>query len=188
MPTGVYDRGDPVARFWSKVDQSGAPDSCWPWVGGRTTAGYGSVQWDGGVQYAHRIAWRLTAGPIPASIFVCHRCDNPPCCNPAHLFLGTHADNMVDKVAKGRVARGEASGPRRHPERMAHGATHWRVKLTEADVLAIRERAASCETRRSLATAFGVHESCINKIIRREAWAHVAPSAADDLNTPSLIL
>jgi hypothetical protein len=108
---GVYRstaRVTPTAvRFWKKVDQSGGPDACWVWTAGRGgTMGYGSFQMG---TYrnthhvrAHRMAWELTNGPIPAGKYVCHRCDNPPCCNPAHLFLGTQGDNLRDMYAKGR--------------------------------------------------------------------------------------
>lgn len=91
-------------RFWRKVDKSG---ECWVWTGCRHVAGYGrfntqDAQWSG-VVYAHRMAWELTHGPIPPGLHVLHRCDNPPCCNPEHLWLGTNADNHADKVQKGRL-------------------------------------------------------------------------------------
>src|SRR4051812_24942090 len=75
------------AYFWARVDRSG---DCWPWTAGTDHAGYGQVRAPTGETRAHRIAWELTHGPIPAGMFACHRCDKPICCNPAHLFLGTH--------------------------------------------------------------------------------------------------
>lgn len=90
-------------RFWEKVDRR-SPDECWPWLGrARTSFGYGAFAIGRDrANRAHRIAWELTNGPVPVGLSALHRCDNPPCCNPAHLFLGTQADNIADMVAKGR--------------------------------------------------------------------------------------
>jgi HNH endonuclease len=92
-------------RFWAKVDRSAGPDGCWPWTGARFWFGHGAIKIDGRPWGAHRIAWELTNGPIPDGLQANHRCDNPPCCNPAHLFLGTQLDNVRDMDAKGRRAR-----------------------------------------------------------------------------------
>lgn len=90
------------ARFWIRVDGSAGDDACWPWLGARDPKGYGQA---GKRWRAHRVAMFLTNGPIPPGMFVCHHCDNPPCCNPAHLFIGTVTDNMRDCAAKGRTSR-----------------------------------------------------------------------------------
>lgn len=100
---------DDIARFWEKVDKRG-DDECWEWKGTRDRRNYGHFSPLGGerTRQAHRVAYEMLHGPQPSHLFVCHRCDNPPCCNPAHLFLGTAADNTHDMLAKGR---GAASNP-----------------------------------------------------------------------------
>ena len=89
-------------KFWSKVNKGGA-DECWPWLKANR---YGQFYIGNGMaKPAHRVAYELTYGDIPAGLLVCHHCDNPPCCNPAHLFVGTVQDNMRDKISKGRHKR-----------------------------------------------------------------------------------
>jgi len=88
-------------KFWASLDIRGNED-CWEWQRGRDDGGYGCVCYSGKRYGAHRLAWELTNGPIPEGLLVCHSCDNPPCCNPKHLFLGTHGDNMQDALTKGR--------------------------------------------------------------------------------------
>lgn len=89
--------------FWRRVAVRG-PDDCWPWTGARAgKMRYGCLWWADRVRVAHRVAWELTYGPIPPGVQVCHSCDNPPCCNPAHLFLGDNQENVADREAKGRT-------------------------------------------------------------------------------------
>jgi hypothetical protein len=125
-----------LRNFWKKVNKNGPTmphmkTPCWPWVAFRKKCGYGRFLLKGKSFLAHRIAWTLTNGQIPHDgsyhgLCVCHKCDNPSCVNPAHLFLGTHTENMRDMGAKGRkvVARGDNHPARRHPERLARGDRH----------------------------------------------------------------
>lgn len=108
----------PSTRFWSKVDNSGGPDACWPWLASRDKDGYGrfSLTHEKRIP-AHRFAWELVNGPMQSDLLACHSCDNPPCCNPAHIFPGTQAVNQADKAAKGRAASGERNGMVKYPER-----------------------------------------------------------------------
>lgn len=92
-------------RFWPKVRER-APNKCWLWQAAKMPAGYGVFSVRGVKQRAHRVAYELCVRPIPAGMFVLHRCDTPACVNPLHLFLGTHTDNMRDKIAKGRAFNG----------------------------------------------------------------------------------
>lgn len=96
----------PVA-FWPNVDASGGVHACWPWQGNRNDNGYGRLFVNGRYEYVHRIALALSLSrPIADGMLACHTCDNPPCCNPLHLFEGTNADNLHDKAVKDRGNRG----------------------------------------------------------------------------------
>ena len=148
-------RVDP-SRFWSYVDQSGGPDSCWPWTLGRDPAGYGQGPF-GWTRKAHREAYRLTNGDFDTALDVCHSCDNPPCCNPAHLWLGTRSDNIMDASRKGRL-------------NTAHGEGHSQAKLTWEKVRAIRQRAAAGEHERALAAEYGVSQPAIHYVVTQQTW------------------
>jgi hypothetical protein len=104
-----------AAPFWSRVDTSG---DCWEWQGARVSKGYGSLAIEGRAATAHRRSWELTYGPIPTGMHVLHRCDNPPCVRPDHLWLGTNTENVYDSMAKGR--RDHLTGSRLPP------STCWR--------------------------------------------------------------
>ena len=142
------------ARFEDKVD-AGPGGGCHLWVAGRKASGYGTITVARRKVLAHRLSWELANGPIPDGMCVLHRCDNPPCVNPDHLFLGTHADNSRDRNEKGRQARGVKN---RH------------AKLTPDEVRAIR-----ADTRRQvdIARAYGVTPQAVHDIIRRKNWRHI---------------
>jgi len=165
-------------RFVEKVAKT---ESCWEWTGLVNAKGYGRM----GVRrahrrsemvLAHRLAWELEHGEVPAGACVLHRCDNPRCVRVAHLFLGTRAENNDDMISKGRgrAARGGESGRRKHPELWPRGADVPNAKLTVARVAEIRQRYAAGGTSFvRLARAFGVGRTTIENIVKRRKWAHV---------------
>jgi hypothetical protein len=134
---------------------------CWLWEGALASDGYGTFRCgsmrDGTRRQAraHRVSWELHNGPVPANIYVCHRCDNRACVNPAHLFLGTNADNLADMRTKGRARKADP----------APGA-----KFTRAQVASIREAIAAGELVASIARRYGVAHQTINAIRHGRAW------------------
>ncbi len=149
------------ARFqWTiekRLEKNSIPEpnsGCLIWTGWIDKGGYGVLRFDGRQKQAHRAAYAATNGPIPANLFVCHKCDVPACINPAHLFLGTNADNIADMVAKGR-------------QRGARGTRNSKAKLTEADVLRIR---AATGTQTAIASQFGVSQQTVGRIRAGRIW------------------
>jgi hypothetical protein len=175
MATSKYTSKD-IARFWSKVDKSDNADACWVWIAGTSKAGYGRFSWHYRNMHAHRIGYELSVGEIPDGLWVLHSCDNPRCVNPSHLFLGTRQDNIDDMNNKGRGVRlsGEQHGMRAHPERAARGSLHGRAKLTESDVLLIRQRfAAGGVSQAQLAREAGIGATTMFHILARHTWQHI---------------
>ena len=154
---------------------------CWPWTGA-ANGRYGTVKSAGRPLLTHRVAWELTHGPIPAGIQVCHKCDNPICVRPTHLFLGTQRDNIADMDRKGRrpkpsperiaaLPRGEA-WRQRHP-RQAQGERVGGSKLTADKVREIRRLRSEGWTLERLADEFGVRIGTIRFIVTRQTWKHI---------------
>jgi hypothetical protein len=139
-------------RLAAQVDSSGGSESCHPWKAYRNRAGYGRLNDRGVCKLAHRVAWELSYGSIPTGALVCHSCDNPACCNPHHLFLGSHKDNTSDMVSKGRNA----------------------AKLDEFSVRYLR---AAWSVRRfnksKLAKRLGVCRHALSRALAGETWSHV---------------
>lgn len=144
---------------------------CWLWLGRADSCGYGcvDVRRNGKktTTSAHRIAYAAYFGPVPKRACVCHRCDMRLCVNPTHLFLGTHADNMADKVAKGRQARGPGVVP------PANSGTKRLHLLTVDEVLAVRACVANGERYADVALRFNVSLGTIGMIARRVTWRDV---------------
>jgi len=144
-------------RFWEKV-KKGSPDECWLWTGSLfQPQGYGRVIVNRKRQKAHRVAWEITRGAIPEGKWVLHKCDNPPCCNPAHLYLGNVIDNARDMMERGR-----RKGP--------IGTEHPLAKLNTEKVQQIR---AARGTIHKIAQRYGVADSLISRIRLRKSWKQV---------------
>lgn len=136
-----------AARFWGRVEKT---DGCWLWRAG-TNRGYG-IAWVGGrIKKAHRVSWEEVNGPIPPGMFVCHRCDNPPCVRPSHLFLGTNADNMRDMSEKGRG--------------------YLRSPITAHDAIDIVSLYAFGATQLELARSYGITQSAVSLIVHGKNWS-----------------
>lgn len=169
---GAGRRSGAEGRFWSRVDRSGGPSACWPFMGCRDSQGYGKLVIAGTGWLAHRYASTLADGPIPEGIQVLHHCDNPPCCNPAHHFRGSNNDNVADREAKGRTS----TSPRNV------GSKHPLSKLTEVQVREMRERyqpGYGGYTR--LAREYGVSPKTVGQIVKGKRWVHVMPRPDDEL-------
>lgn len=186
-----------IARFWPKVEMT---STCWLWTASAGPGGYGQINQGG--QFgrplkAHRVSWVIHNGPIPDALFVCHGCDTPACVNPAHLFLGTAADNARDCSRKGRhsrhlhpevsrgdrnpmrqrperAARGDHNGTRLYPESVQRGEKHQLSKLTAQSVTAIRQNYTGARGQTSqLARDYGVSRKLISLVVARKSWAHI---------------
>ena len=199
--------GDPTVRFCACVDKSAGPEGCWTWLRGLDKDGYGKFTVSVGVQKqrhvrASRYAFELTHGYPPMKLAT-HSCDNPSCCNPAHIEDASQKKNREDCAARGRAAKGDSHGSRTHPERVARGNSHGsrthperlargeshgsklhpeRMRrgsgvggsiLTERDIPVIRSRREAGEGLATIAKDFGISPSSISLIAMRKTWRHV---------------
>lgn len=135
--------------FWARVDKSAGLDACWPWTWSRNSEGYGRAKLDGRSHPAHRMAYRLARGPIPDGLLVLHSCDNPPCCNPRHLRVGTPKDNGLDTVIRRR-----------------------RGVLTDDDLEAIFVARTAGQLQSAIAQRLGVDQSLISRVLSGEYYAY----------------
>jgi hypothetical protein len=152
-------------RFWTKVDaQNFQPDECWVWRGCILQSGHGQFSVKGKGAYAHRVSYEMAHGKIPPNRIICHKCNNPACVNPNHLYAGTKKSNTQDSINAGTFCYAYAG----------RGTAHPNSKLTDQDVRNIRDdRIFDGTSNRKLASKYGVSYRAITKIIYRETWAHV---------------
>ncbi len=157
MPTVDHDKRVELAarRFWARVDQSQGAQSCWEYRGSRPR-GYGSVNFAGKTKLAHRVSFFLEFGEWPEAVL--HSCDNPACCNPAHLEAGDRKKNMADAAKRDRVE---------------FGSRHHNAKLNEDKVRSIRIERANGASYRSLSASYGVSEQALCDLVKRRTWRRV---------------
>lgn len=147
-----------IARSTSQHDKT----SCWEWLGCRKDDGYGMIMFSGKVVGTHRASWIVHNGVIPSGLCVLHKCDNPPCVNPDHLFLGTQADNVRDCSSKGRIRTGDRRGEK-------SGVSPLSVR----QVMEIRDLRKTGLTHQQLADMFGICRQSVTNILSRKTWNHV---------------
>lgn len=155
-----------INRFWSNVGRKDS-DDCWPWTRSRNKDGYGRFRLNGKTEQAHRVVWTLSNGSIP-ELFeglptqILHSCDNPPCCNPRHLFPGNRLTNMADSAAKGRSAGFTRKGE-----------LHPKVLIANFQAKEIKERHQKGETLNQIAEIYGISVSAVGRICSGKRWSHV---------------
>jgi len=177
-------------RFWKRVEKRG-PDECWLWRGLLTRGGYGSIRIGRKMVTTHRVSYFISFGQITNGLHALHKCDVRNCVNPAHIFLGTNLENMIDREAKGRnkPQRGDKNGARLYPERLMRGDGHWArtnpekvkrgihqyaAKLSDEKVREARARhAAGGVTFTDLGKEYGVSNVAITNAIRGKTWASI---------------
>jgi hypothetical protein len=158
----------PAARFWKHVAVA-EPDACWEWTGAKYPPpnAYGFMS--AGVFYgakkfvkAHRVSWEIANGPVPDGLNILHKCDNQGCVNPAHLYAGTQQQNVRDRAVR-----------RRGKEHRQNGSANDNAKLTDAQIVAVRELRKAGQSQMDISRMFGMSQSQISKILNGKAWAHL---------------
>jgi hypothetical protein len=147
-------RKQTAESFWSKVDKS---NDCWVWTGYCKPNGYGNTTWGSKSKYAHRVAAWLyeIIDDLDSELAVLHKCDNPKCCNPKHLFAGSSADNSRDMTNKNRQARGN------------------KIRIAKLNEKIVKEIRNSNESQRSLAKKYGVNHTTVGAVINKSSWKHI---------------
>ncbi len=175
--------------FWGRVDRTGGPSACWKWGGRLMRDGYAMLRWNGKRFLAHRLALLLSSESPAEGLLALHRCvASRSCCNPSHLYWGTHKQNAADREAQGRTSRGVTSGPTLHPERMARGQLHGRqtkpertargerhgnARYTDTTIRTVRLLRKRGYSYENIAKEVGIPSGSVGGIVRGEAWVHV---------------
>lgn len=153
--------------FWERVSVVPDAESCWPWLGPLVGDGRGRIRHNGRTEFAYRVSWELTHGPIPSGMFVCHHCDNPACVRPEHLFLGTPADNSSDMARKGRARTGDGS-------RIPRGDASPHTRYSDEMVEVIRQRHAGGATQAELVRQTGISQTQMSRILNGQSRKRTA--------------
>jgi hypothetical protein len=151
----------PATRFWQKVEKT---ETCWNWIAGKHPSGHGQISVGGRKgrpQFAHRLSYEWEKGPVPDGLCVCHKCDNPSCVRPDHLFVGTRKDNLDDMRRKNRQARGQVL------------ASQGNARLTESQVLEIRKKFKEGYGRSPLSREYKCTWQNIDRIVKRITWNNI---------------